>query len=260
MISMCKRPSLLDQWRERLGGRHRRVQPRPLAAMGYLADGPVIDGLIAIEDLILALLYDQPIRPGQCAYGWPVTLAAVFLGARFGGRANCRFTKDLLLQPVPGGEGYRMDLADENLLAVGLQLDRELDRHVRVHKRLRDRPSLPKLWAGFRPEIAANITGDGPELATYAAHIGADPECLLERLRRDCQGFTLFPLSWVSHHWQQTVAIFADLSHFPRRQVFRLHERDDLAGFHDAAEFDFLGRSGVKRPGLRRRQPALAAA
>ena len=85
-------------------------------------------------------------------------------------------------------------------------------------------PACPSSGPGF-PEIAANITGDGPELAAYAARIGTDPMCLLERLRRDYQGFMIFPLPWVSHHWQQAVAIFADLTHFPKRQVFRLGAR-----------------------------------
>jgi hypothetical protein len=59
---------LLDQWRQRLGGRRcRRRQPRPLAAMGYLADGPLIDGLIEVEKLTIVLLYDEPICSGHCA-------------------------------------------------------------------------------------------------------------------------------------------------------------------------------------------------
>ena len=254
-------PTPLDQWRERLGGRRRRAQPRPIAALGYLTDCPTVDGLIEVEKLTLVLLHDEPIRFGQCALRLAGHCGSrIPWGVRFGGYAHCRFVKDLMLQPVAGGEGYRVDLANEELLVLGLQLERDLDRHLRFHKRLRDRPSLPKLWAGFPPEIAASITGDGPELAAYAARIGTDPKCLLKRLRRDFQGLTVFPLAWVSHHWQQAAAIFADLTHFPRRQVFRLHNRDDLVGFHDAAEFDFLDRSGVRRPGLRRRRQALAAA
>ena len=156
------------------------------------------------------LLHDEPIRFGQCALRLAGHCGSrIPWGVRFGGYAHCRFLKDLMLQPVAGGEGYRVDLADEELLTLGLHLERDLDRHLRFHKRLRDRPSLPKLWAGFPPEIAASITGDGPELAAYAAH-RRRPKCLLERLRRDHQGLTVFPLAWVSHHWQQAVAIFAD--------------------------------------------------
>ena len=73
--------SPLDQWRQRLGGRRRRVQPRPLAAMGYLADGPVTDGLIEVENLTIVLLYDEPIRMGIVPFGWPDIPAAAYRGA-----------------------------------------------------------------------------------------------------------------------------------------------------------------------------------
>jgi hypothetical protein len=66
---------------------------------------------------------------------------------------------------------------------------------------------------------------------------------LLEHLRRDHLGLVLHPLAWVSHHWQQAVAVFADLEQFPRRQVFHLRQpSDDLVGFQNAAEFDFYSR------------------
>jgi hypothetical protein len=213
--------------------------------MGYLTDGPVIDGLVAIENLILVLLYDDLIRPRQCALRLAgYSGSRVPWGVRFGGRAHSRFVKDFMLQPVPAGEGYRLDANNEDLLALGLQLNRELDRQARFNQHVRQRPSLPKLWAGFRPDDAASITGDGPELAAYAAHVGRTPASLLQRLRREHADLTLLPLPWVSHHWQQAAAIFADLRHFPQRQVFCLQQRENLAGFHDAAEFDFLIRSG----------------
>ena len=57
-------PSPLDQWRQRFGGKRRRHRrPRPLAAMGYLVNGPVIEGLIEIEKLTLVVLYDAPRGP-----------------------------------------------------------------------------------------------------------------------------------------------------------------------------------------------------
>ena len=144
--------------------------------MGYLTESPTVDGLIEVEKLTLVLLYDEPIRFGQCA----LRLAGhcgnrVPWGVRFGGYGHCRFVKDLMLQPVPGGESYRLDLANEELLVLGLQLDRDLDRHLRFRKPLRDRPHLPKLWAGFPPEIAASITGDGPELAAYTVRLAPTP-------------------------------------------------------------------------------------
>lgn len=238
-------PAPLEMWRKCLGGRRRRARPRPLAAMGYLVDGPVGDELVEIKRLTLVLLYDEPIRRGQCGLrlagfsGGPVPW-----GAHFGGPTQCRFHKDLMLQPVAAGQGYRMDLADTELLALGLRLCRDLDRHTRYCPQpRREQVLLPKLWAAFHPEDMAEITGDGQELAAYAARIGRPPQHLLRRLCHKHAGFLLFPLAWVSHHWQQIVTIYADLARFPPRQVFRL-TRSSLAGFQDAAEFDF--RSHVR--------------
>jgi hypothetical protein len=267
MIATLESPSLLDQWRQRLGGRrHRRAQPRPLAALGYLANGPVIDGLIEVEKLCIVILCDELVRPGHCALRLAgYSASRVPWGVRFGGPENCRFFKDLRLQPVPGGRGYRLDLASTELLQLGLALERELDRCIRYRQRpVREQLCLPKLWAGFQGADAAGITGSGPELEAYAARTGRSPQHLLGHLRRDCFGLALYPLAWVSHHWQQAAAVFADLERFPKRQVFRLqHMPDDLVGYQDATEFDFW-KSRFRRPHSERRpsrqpQPVLAA-
>jgi hypothetical protein len=264
MIATCKQDSPLDQWRNRLGGRRRRTQPRPLATLGYLVDGPVINSLIEVEKLTIILFYDELIRAGHCALRLAGYAGSrIPWGVRFGGPENCRFFKDLRLQPVPGGRGYRLDLADIELLALAVQLERELDRHARYQQhRVREQVRLPKLWAGFRPAEAANITGDGPELAAYAARAGKSPQRLLEHLRRERRGLVLHPLGWVSHHWQQAVAVFADLERLPQRQVFCLRRpHHDLVGFQDAAEFDFTGgldRQRKRHPS-RHPQPTIAA-
>jgi hypothetical protein len=264
MIAIAERPSPLDQWRKRLGGRrHRRARPRPLAALGYLANGPVLDGLIEVENLHIVLLCDEQLRPGHSALRLAgYSGSRIPWGVRFGGPENCRFYKDLLLQPVAGARGYRLDLGNEELLTLALGLERELDRCARFRQqRVREQVCLPKLWAAFHPGDAASITGDGPELAAYAARTGKSPQCLLERLRREHGGLILHPLAWVSHHWQQAAAVFADLERFPRRQVFHLrHMPDDLAGFRGAAEFDFGCRNGhVHKRSTKQPQPALIA-
>ena len=236
-------PTPLDHWRQRFGGRRRGSQPRPLAALSYLANGPVLDGLIEVENLTIIILYDEPVRPGQRA----VRLAGfsgsrVPWGVRFGGPENSRFYKDLSLQPVHAARGYRLDLARPELLELGLQLDRELDRCARYQQRpVRKHLRLPKLWAAFRPADDINITGDGPELAAYARRTGRSPQHLLQHLRREHYGLVVYPLAWVSHHWQQSVAVMADLEQFPQRQVFSLrHPSDDLVGFQDATAYDFV--------------------
>jgi len=135
------------------------------------------------------------------------------------------------LSPVGGPIEGPFNSRSEALLA---EQARYPQRQVRKHLQ------LPKLWAAFRPADVANITGDGPELAAYASRTGRHPQRLLEHLRRDHGGRALHPLAWVSHHWRQAVAVFADLARFPKRQVFRLGKLpDDLVGYQDATEYDF---------------------
>ena len=122
-------PAPLDQWRQRFGGRRRRNhRPRPLAALGYLANGPVIEGLIEVEKLTIVILYDEQIHPGHCALRLAgYSGSRVPWGVKWGGAEQCRFLKNLLLQPVPNGPGLRLSTASTDLLRLGLQLDRDLD-------------------------------------------------------------------------------------------------------------------------------------
>jgi hypothetical protein len=254
--------SPLDQWRERFGGkRRRRDLPWPQAALGYLTDGPIVDGLIEIEKLTIVLLYDDPIPGGPCALRLAgYSCHSVPWGVRIGGDGHCSFRKDLFLQPVPNGSGFRLDQANGELIELGLKLDRVLYRHARSGRPLRDRPWLPTFWAAFPPEVAAHITGDGPELLADAARNGVEPQVLFEWLRRNEKGMVLYPLPWVGHQWEQAAAIFADLTNFPKRQVFRCCRRDDLAGFYRATEFNFLSRPNARRPRVwRRRQTTVVA-
>lgn len=233
-------PTPLDKWRDRFGGRQRRIDySRRAAALGYLVHGPVENGLIEVGKLTLVVLYACQVRPWQRALrlagfsGKPVPH-----GVRWGGRDQCRFAKDLLLQPVPDGSGLRLNLANPELLTLGLRLHGELSRAVR-HDRVREEVQLPKLWAAFDPATASSIVGSGPELAAYSQRTGRSPQDLLRRLRLDHFGSALYPLSWTSHAWDQAVTVFADLERFPSRQVFRVEKLpEDLIGFSDASEFD----------------------
>jgi hypothetical protein len=257
-------PSPLDQWRQRFGGRRRRNhRPRPLAALGYLANGPVIEGLIEVEKLTITILYHEQIHPGHCALRLAgYSGSRIPWGVKWGGAEQCRFLKNLLLQPVPNGPGLRLSTARMDLLRLGLQLDRELEKHIR-HPSLpaRQQLRLPCLWAGFEHADAPLITGDGPELEAYSRRTRKAAWQLMEGIRREYFGLSLFPFPWVSHHWQQAVAVFADLERFPKRQVFPLrHPANDLIGFQDAAEYDFLHsrfRTGATRHRHRQRKPVL---
>jgi hypothetical protein len=108
------------------------------------------------------------------------------------------------------------------------------------------------------------ITGDGPELEAYSRRTGKRAWQLMESLRREYYGLSLLPFPWVSHHWRQAVAVFADMERFPKRQVFSLRRlTDDLVGFQDAAEYDFVNtrfRTGAKQRPRRQQKPVLAPA
>lgn len=256
MIALAE-PTPLDQWRHRFGGRRRQyARPRPAAALGYLTNGPVVEGLIEIQKLVLVVLYDEPDDHGRLALRLAGFCgAAVPWGVKWGGPEQSRFFKNLCLQPRPEARGARADLASTDLVRLGLQLDRELERHVRYHRRRTPQPvQLPRVWAGFRPD-SRTITGDGPELAAHCRKTGRTASDLLQNSCRDHFGLKILPLEWTSHQWQQMAAVFADLENFPRRQVFSLqHRPEDLLGYHGAAEHDFYWsrfRAPSRSPGVR---------
>ena len=261
-------PPVIRQWRRMIGRHPTDAPPRPMAGLGYLASGPVLDGLIEIEKLLLVVLYDEPTDVGRC----PLRLAgfsgaAVPWGARWGGPEQSKFVKDLGLQPVPHARGRRIDVTDSELLELGLQLQRQLERHA--HCRwlpVRQQVQLPRLWAGFRRSDVPKITADGPELAAVCRRRRKSARRLLDATRRTHVGLVLYPLPWVSHHWQQAALLFADLRSFPKRQVFSVgHLPGDLQGYQGAVEFDFFNsrfrrsRQRHRRRKTRRRMPLAAA-
>ena len=251
--------TITDRRRRRIARRRRHDdRPRPFGALGYLTNEPVIHGLIEIEKLVLVVLYDEPIGASRSALRLAgFTGTAVPWGVRWGGPDQSKFFKDLLLQPVPHGRGLRLDAACTELLQLGLQLDRQLEKNARCRwLRKRRHVRLPRLWAAFRPSDAAGLTGGGPELAATCRRSGESSSRLLKKAKRKQFGLVLYPLEWVSHRWQQAVAVFADLERFPKHQLFSLrHLPDDLQGCQGAAEFDFFQsrfRSHVQRRRSRR--------
>jgi hypothetical protein len=211
--------------------------------MGYLPHGPVIGGLIEIEKLVLVVLHDeQDDRRRQALRLAGFSGARIPWGVRWGGPELSKFYKNLLLQPMSGARGLRLDTASADLLRLALQMNRDLKRHIHYGRRCkRQRLLLPRLWAGFRAAEAAVITGDGPELAAYCQRTGQSPDHMLSTCRRNYFGLALYPFPWVSHHWQQVVEVFADLERFPRRQIFPLKNLpDDLVGCQGVAEHDFF--------------------
>ena len=152
MIADAELP-LSDLWRRQVGRRQRNRDPRPLAALGYLTNGPVVEDLIEIEKLVLVVVYDE-----TAARGTTTTRVAGYSGCpipwgvRWGGAENSCFLKNLLLQPMAGARGQRLDAESKSLLRLALQLDREIQRHLYYGRRCKGpQLRLPKLWAGFRP-------------------------------------------------------------------------------------------------------------
>ena len=154
--------------------------PPALGRPGIPGQRPGDDGLIEVEKLTIVILYTEQPHSGHWPSGWPVIPAAVFPGGSvLAASENCRFLRTCRSSRFrPPGLSPRS--ASNELLVLGLQLDRELDRHARYPQRqVRKHLQLPKLWAAFRPADVANITGDGPELAAYANRTGRPPQrCL----------------------------------------------------------------------------------
>ncbi len=115
------------------------------------------EGLIEVEKLTMIVLFDDPLQSGHCALRLAgYSGSRIPWGVRVGGPDPRRFFKDLRLQPVPGGRGYRLDLACTELLTLGLGLERELDRHARYHQgQVREQVCLPKLGPAVRFTVAA---------------------------------------------------------------------------------------------------------
>ena len=248
-------PSLIDLWRRQFTFCRRNRESRPLAALGYLTSGPVVENLIEIEKLILVVVHDEVNARGNATIrlaGYSGT--RIPWGIRWGGPENSKFFKNLQLQPMAGARGLRLDIASADLLRLALHLNRDIERYLRYARRCK-RPNLqlPRLWAGFRPADVPRAQCGGPELAEYCARTSRRPDDALAAIRRDYFGLTLFPFAWVSNSWQQAVTVFADLRRFPLRQVFPLNNPpEDLIGFQGVAEHDFCNSrfrsSPVPRP------------
>lgn len=240
-ISAADAASLMARWRRQVAETSVLEQQRmqELAALGYLANGPVRQGLIAIEHLVLVVLHAAPARGELSLAGF--SAERVEWGVAWGGPARNPFLKDLALEPAVGACGRRLDLARSRLVTLGLQLERDLQRAAQPRRgRLRRRVALPRLWAGVPVADARRLQGDGPEFAEACRQSGKSSHELLREAGRNYQGLKLLPLDWISHRWQDFVEVFAEIGRFPKRQVFRLREAEhDLAGYRGASHFNF---------------------
>src|SRR3989304_241840 len=114
-----------------------------------------------------------------------------------GGRAGSKFFKALRLQPAPQAQGRRMNADDTELLQLGLQLERQLQRHLRNRwLPVNRQPELPPGWVGFRRPDARDIQGDGPELAAACRQRRKSPKQLLASTACTLIDSASGPLDW----------------------------------------------------------------
>jgi len=235
-------PGLPARWRGQVA-RQRRCReaagPRHLAGIGYLVNGPIYDHLVDVRRLVIVVVHDQ-LRNGRLATrvaGY--TAASLPWGLKIGGRESNRFEKDLLRAPVQGGCGQRLNLDQPELLALALQLDRQLTRHAKhPHMPGRWKPRWPQFWATFEPETALGLQGDGPE---FEALLRRHPRSDLRSQERAVLRMPAFPLEFASHAWQRCVMVMADLGTMPKRQVIGAQPlARSLCGFSGAIEYDLV--------------------
>ncbi len=234
--------NLLSRWRRQIVRRRNLStyqHPRHRGALSYVTCGPIVDGFIEVQNLVIVVLHDHPSDPrGQSIRLAGYVASRVPWGVQWGSRENSRFCKDLSLKPRDGGHGPFIDPANKTMLRLALNLDR-LAYYV-------DQPKarvlrLPNLWAGFRAKDALFLNGSGPELDVVAERARVSPQKMMNRLCRSYSGLVLYPLDWVSQHWEKAVAVFADMRRFPTKQVFQLSDPStDLCGYRGASHFDFF--------------------
>lgn len=221
--------------------RHRRRRRRTTNAqrvvVGFYCRGEAKGPLVDLRSVMLTVLREDDRGPVPAAI--PVAGFAgriVPWGVEWGGPELNVFEKDLGLPSQPGGPGRHFDSTRPRLLRHAAELHRSLQsaptRHSQVLR-------LPKLWAAFRQDIAEELYGDGPELAQLSRQLEVRADALFSGVQRQHDDLALFPLDWVSHHWQQVSRVFVDISSFPKRQLLHLPNGiSDLHGYRGAVHFD----------------------
>ena len=234
---------LVERWNHQVGARIGQGTGRRsrLGAVGYLAGGAVIEGLVELTNLLLVVLYGQPVEHGAAALhvaGFGAEI--VPWGIEWGGATRSRFLKDLLQQPGRNARGRCISHTSVTLLQLALELDQQLwswrcRRHLAA-ERLR----LPSLWAGFQKSVATEVTAQGPELERFCCRTNCCTQDAIERVRREHFGLSLYPLEWVSQSLPAAVTVFADMGRAPAIQVFKLRRpSEDLVGYVGAVHYDF---------------------
>lgn len=243
--------------------RRRRARRRVIGSMSYLAQVPVVDGLISVERLVFVLLQREA-QPTRCLHLRAFCGGRIPWGVMWGGARHCRLDQRLYLDSAMVIDERPPVIRDARLSAVIMRLDRELQqRSDCARSRRQQKLRLPRLWAAFPADFAHRITGDGPEFQSRLQETGGSASQTLRRSQRWHRGLVLYPLPWVSHLWEQFAAVYADVSRFPQYQVFLGSSPSSvLQGYYGAAQFDFSperrGRSASARRRVSQRRRGLA--
>ena len=238
-------PELAQRWRRQIARqRRRRVArgSRPLAAVGYLVNGPTENRFVDIRRILFVVVHDQSRAAQRLAIRVAAYAASpVRWGVQVGGAMHIRLEKNLALAPDVEGRGQRFQATPSAMLSLALDLDHFVERHDR-HPALprRHQPRWPRLWAAFQPAEASQVRAEGPEWQTWQ-RTWEGPRRNGNAPRRTVAGLAAFPLDFVSHAWPQVVAIYADLTTIPKRQVICADRPQGLQGFCGAMEYDLIG-------------------
>ena len=236
-------PALKQRWRQQAASQQRRRLlhgPRPLAAIAILQRGPEREGLVDIRHLIFTVVYDLMQCDGslttRCA-GYKA--AVVPWGLKIGGADTCRFDKDLCralgrmsvgsisIQRMRGCSKWRSTWIDTLRGTATTNIFRELGS--RAGRR-------------FGPAFNQGLSTRFDVPARSSKHrCGAATTRTINCEPRFVSGMAIFPLEYVSHHWERITAILVNLKTFPKRQLIALepHARN-LRGYDGAIEFDLL--------------------
>ena len=157
------------------------------AAMAVLTRGRPKDGLIRLHRVLFVVLYDE--SASRFSSQW-TRLAGyrarrIPWGVRCGGRQDCRFDKNANLKPKPRATGWRLDARSRAVIRAADQLRNEIAaQSVQSHGTASRRIQLPDFWAGFGPDDADRIRGEGPELLGEIHATGRSSDELMRDRRR----------------------------------------------------------------------------
>ena len=233
---------LLNQWQRQFSFRQKRGGSRGIGALGWVVEGKQTGELVELERLLFVVVYDEQFASEKTAVRVGTYRASrIEHGVQYGGPANARLYKDMMLSPRPGGGHLRLDLYNMAVLDRALRLNRRIDVALRFQPRISRRGlRLPRLWAAFSPEVACGLAGSGPEFEALCGRFGVEPDLMLRKFERERDGLALYPLEWVSDRLAAASAVLVERTGFPSCQVFGVASPEvDLVGYSGAAAFDF---------------------